>query len=302
MEDQWRGLLYPARLPAFHRLPPPDALRDRLRWIWIPEWDLAPGKVSRQEVLPFPALNLVVQEDGVSLSGPATRRSFRDLAGQGWAVGMLLRPAAVPVFTDDPGSLRDAEIPFHAPDLHAAVTAAMSCGAGGAAENDNDDDGARRQERLSGHRRAASTAAEWLAARVPVPAAEGEAANRMEDLIQSDRELTRVDQAADQLGVSVRTLQRLAHRFVGLPPLTMIRRYRLQEAAERLRENSEISIADVAADLGYADHAHLANAFREVLGFTPSGYRQSVGQQLLTDRLMPGAAADNQIAGEIHLP
>ncbi|MCQ1954085.1 helix-turn-helix domain-containing protein [Arthrobacter sp. zg-Y238] len=274
MEDQWRGLLYPARLPAFHRLPPPDALRDRLRWVWIPEWDLAPGKVSRQEVLPFPALNLVVQPEGVSLSGPATRRSFRDLAGQGWAVGMLLRPAAVPVFTDDPGSLRDAEIPFHAPDLHAAVTAAMSCGTGGEGNSD-DDDGARRQEWLTGHRRAASIAAEWLEARVPVPTAEAEAANRLEDLISSDRELIRVDQAAQQLGVSVRSLQRLARRFVGLPPLAMIRRYRLQEAAERLRENSEISIADVAADLGYADHAHLANAFREVLGFTPSGYRHS---------------------------
>ncbi|MCC3291747.1 helix-turn-helix transcriptional regulator [Arthrobacter sp. zg-Y1110] len=270
MEEQWRGLLYPARLPAFHRLLPPDPLRDRFRWVWIPEWDLAPGKVSRQEVLPFPALNLVVQEEGVSLSGPATRRSFRDLAGRGWAVGMLLRPAAVPVFTDDPGGLRDAEIPFHAPDLHTAVMAAMSCGAGGAGD---DDDGARRRER------AAAAVAAWLEARVPVPTAEAEAANRLEDLIQSDRELTRVDQAADQLGVSVRTLQRLARRFVGLPPLAMIRRYRLQEAAERLRGNTELSIADVAADLGYADHAHLANAFREVLGFTPSGYRHSAAQQ-----------------------
>ncbi|MCC9206241.1 AraC family transcriptional regulator [Arthrobacter sp. zg-Y769] len=267
MEDQWRGLLYPARLPAFHRLLPPDALRDRLGWIWIPEWDLAPGKVSRQEILPFPALNLVVQEDGVSLSGPATRRSFRDLAGRGWAVGMLLRPAAVPVFTDDPGGLRDTEIPFHAPDLHAAVTAAMCCGVG-----INDDDGVHRREH------AASIASAWLEARVPVPTAEAEAANRLEDLIRSDRELTRVDQAAEQLGVSVRTLQRLAHRFVGLPPLAMIRRYRLQEAAERLRENVGVSIADVAADLGYADHAHLANAFREVLGFTPSGYRRSAGR------------------------
>ncbi|MCQ1996839.1 helix-turn-helix domain-containing protein [Arthrobacter sp. zg-Y1171] len=268
MEDQWRGLLYPARLPAFHRLLPPDALRDRLRWVWIPEWDLAPGKVSRQEVLPFPALNLVVQPEGVSLSGPTTRRTFRDLAGRGWAVGMLLRPAAVPVFTDDPGSLRDAEIPFHAPDLHAAVTAAMSCGTA-----NNDADGACCRER------AAAAVAEWLAARVPLPTAEAEAANRLEDLIQSDRELTRVDQAADQLGVSVRTLQRLARRFVGLPPLAMIRRYRLQEAAERLRDNTELSIADVAADLGYADQAHLANAFREVLGFTPSGYRHSASRE-----------------------
>jgi AraC-like DNA-binding protein len=29
----------------------------------------------------------------------------------------------------------------------------------------------------------------------------------------------------------------------------------------------------VAADLGYADHAHLTRDFRTVLGFTPSAYR-----------------------------
>ena len=30
---------------------------------------------------------------------------------------------------------------------------------------------------------------------------------------------------------------------------------------------------EIAADLGYADHAHLTREFRRVLGFTPSGYR-----------------------------
>ena len=257
-EEQWRGTLYPARLPSFHRLPPPEALQEAVRWFWIPEWELAPGRVSRQEILPFPALNLVVQRGGVTLSGPATRRSFRDLSGTGWAVGMLLRPAAVPAFTADPGSLRDREIPVEAPDLYAAVAAAMQGG------------GRSRREA------AAAAAGEWLARRLPAPAgADGALANRLEELIQADPSLTRVDQAAERLGVSVRTLQRLARRHVGLPPLAMIRRYRLQEAAERLRLDPETPIADIAAELGYADHAHLAADFREVLVFTPSGYRRS---------------------------
>ncbi|WP_210250499.1 helix-turn-helix domain-containing protein [Arthrobacter yangruifuii] len=262
MEEQWRGALYPSRLPTFHRLPPPHALRDRMRWTWIPEWQLAPERVSRQEVLPFPALNLVVEPDGVSLVGPSTRRSFRDLEGTGWAVGVLLRPAAVPVFTDDPGRLRDREIPFAAPDLQEAVAAAMG----------EADGGACRRER------AASAAAHWLETHVPVSAADAALANRFEELIQADRALIRVDQAAAQLGVSVRTLQRLALRFVGLPPLVMIRRYRLQEAAERLRREPGTPIADIAAALGYADQAHLATAFKEVLGYTPSGYRRSAAE------------------------
>ena len=172
MEELWRGTLYPARLPVFHRILPAPELADRVRWFWIPEWSLAPGRVSRQEILPFPALNLVVQPDGVTLSGPATRRSYRDLSGRGWAVGMLLRPAAVPAFVMDPGSLRDVEVPFDAPDLLAAVTAAMSgdprrdkpggiASADAARDNDaapDDDDGGASRRRSA----AVAEASRWL--------------------------------------------------------------------------------------------------------------------------------------------
>jgi AraC-like DNA-binding protein len=55
----------------------------------------------------------------------------------------------------------------------------------------------------------------------------------------------------------------------------MIRRRRLQEAAERLRTDRAADLATVAAELGYADQAHLCGDFRAVLGFTPSSYRAS---------------------------
>ncbi|MSR98524.1 helix-turn-helix transcriptional regulator [Arthrobacter sp. BL-252-APC-1A] len=262
MQQQWRGPLYPARLPSFHRVPPPALLADRIRWFWIPEWDLAPGRTSRQEVLPFPALNLVVEPAGTRLYGPATRRSVRDLQGTGWAFGLLLRPAAVPLLCADPGALKDASTALERPGLRMPVTAAMESKA-------NDDDG--------GARRAAAVAAAsaWVEAALPKPPPESLLANRFEDLIEADPSLTRVDQAADLLGVSVRSLQRIARKHVGLPPLAMIRRYRLQEAADRLRTDPDLGIADVAAELGYADHAHLTDVFREVLGFTPSEYRRS---------------------------
>ena len=261
MQQQWRGPLYPARLPSFHRVPAPALLADRIRWFWIPEWDLAAGRTSRQEVLPFPALNLVIEQDGVRLYGPATRRSVRDLQGTGWAFGLLLRPAAVPFLCPDPGALKDASTALELPGLRTPVTAAM--------ESTADDDGGAHRAR------AVAAASSWVEATLPKPTPESLLANRFEELIEENPSLTRVDQAAGMLGVSARTVQRLARRHVGLPPLAMIRRYRLQEAAERLRTNPDLGIADVAAELGYADHAHLTDVFREVLGFTPSGYRRS---------------------------
>src|SRR5690606_40376177 len=69
--------------PTFHRVPAADAVAHLVRWFWIPRWQLAPGRTSRQEVLTFPASNLTVEPDGVGISGPTTRiRSEERRVGQ----------------------------------------------------------------------------------------------------------------------------------------------------------------------------------------------------------------------------
>jgi AraC-like DNA-binding protein len=244
-------------MPSFHRVSPPETVAAWVRWFWIPEWHLAPGRVSRQEIIAFPACNLAVESDLVGLAGPTTRRSSRDLTGRGWAVGALLRPAAVPHLIDDPVAIRDAYLTLDLPDLHAAVTAAMTSA----------EEGAVRRSR------AVDVFAHWLDQSLPTPGGEALLANAMADLIDGDPSVLRVEEAAAMLGVSVRTLQRLARQYVGVPPAAMIRRRRLQEAAERLRREPRVDIAAVANDLGYADHAHLTTDFRNVLNFTPSAYR-----------------------------
>ena len=72
MVDSFKGILYPARLPTFHREPAPESVADLVQWFWIPEWDIEPGHTSRQHVIAFPASNLVVQKDGVEFAGPTT--------------------------------------------------------------------------------------------------------------------------------------------------------------------------------------------------------------------------------------
>jgi len=253
-----RGILYPARLPAFRRVPAPEPLREVVRWFWIPEWDIAPGRSSRQHLVAYPACNLVVQPAHVTVSGPTTRVAHRDLTGRGWAVGALLRPAAVPAFVAAPAALRDAERPVDAPDLHRAVVAAM-----GIADRD------------ARHRAAVDAFGGWLARRALPVSDEGRLANAMADLMDGDPEVRTLGDAADRLHVSPRTVQRLATRYVGLPPVEMIRRRRLQEAAQRVRLEPGASLGQIATELGYADHAHLTREFRDRLGFTPSAYRRN---------------------------
>jgi AraC-like DNA-binding protein len=114
----------------------------------------------------------------------------------------------------------------------------------------------------------------WLVDRAGAPTDAELQANAMVERLMTDADLRTAEQAATRMAVSLRTLQRLTHRHVGLPPLAMIRRRRLQEAAQRLREVPATDLAALAAELGYADHAHLTGDFREVLGIAPSSYRR----------------------------
>lgn len=259
MSSPFKGILYPTRLPTFHRLPAPGSIADFVQWFWIPEWDIDPGRSSRQQLIAFPAANLVVQPHAVELSGPTTRTSHRDLTGRGWAVGALLRPAALPAFTTDPASLRDSEVAVDLPALHAPVVAAM----GGTNP---------AQRRID----AVGEFTAWLLAALPGPSPEALLANSLMDVIASSPDVVRIEDAAQRLAVSPRTLQRLARKYIGLSPSALIRRRRLQEAAETVRTHPGLELAGIAADLGYADQAHLANDFQRFLGFSPSSYRSSV--------------------------
>lgn len=259
MVNPTRGVLYPARLPQFHRLPASAAVTDLVAWFWIPEWDIEPGRSSRQEIVSYPALNLVVDADAVTLSGATTRVSHRDLHGRGWAVGALLRPAAVAALIDDPVSVVDGERVLDAREpqvlaLREAVVAAMTSG--------------------EGHReRAVEVFSRWLRERVGPVGGPAHQANALMEVLMGDDAALTPEEAATRIAVSVRTLQRMTHRHVGLSPAAMIRRRRLQEAAQRVREYPDVDLASIAAELGYADHAHLTRDFRSVLGIAPRAYR-----------------------------
>ena len=243
--DDSRGILHPTRLPWFHRFPVPAELRELVRWIWVARWQLPAGEVSKQEVLPFPASNLVVETNGVTLTGPSTEISTRILRGTGWAVGALLRPAAMSSFTPRKNTVSTID----AAQLHAVF--------------------------LSKDGYAISYYLKWLQQYLAKPSKLGLEANRMEELISTDRSIVHVYQLAQRMYLSTRSVQRLASQYVGVTPLEMIRRYRLQEAAQRLRENPTVTISEIAFELGYSDHAHLTADFRRILGFSPTWDRSN---------------------------
>jgi AraC-like DNA-binding protein len=100
-------------------------------------------------------------------------------------------------------------------------------------------------------------------------------AERVATLVEwarSERGVVRVDALAERASVSVRTLQRLFDEYVGVPPKWVVRRFRVQEAAERARDGGGVDWAALAADLGYADQAHFVHDFKAQVGRTPTDY------------------------------
>lgn len=254
--DDARGILFPDALPSFHRREVPAGSAHLARWYWVARWDLPDGMVSTQSVLPFPASNLVVGPEGVTLSGPTTAASARELAGRGWAFGVLLRSAGLAALGFAPAEIVDHEVDFPDPALAAGVAEYMNAGDSGAASR---------------------VMSDWWAgvSRRGEPIAEGAGlADRMIEIVESSPGIVGVEHLAHEMGLSTRALQRLAKEYIGLSPLRIIRRYRLQEAALRLRGDPGLTVARVAAELGYADQSHLAADFRSTLGLSARDYRR----------------------------
>ncbi|MCO5994122.1 helix-turn-helix domain-containing protein [Actinoallomurus rhizosphaericola] len=95
------------------------------------------------------------------------------------------------------------------------------------------------------------------------------------DRIAADPMLTRVDRLATAAGVGTRRLQRLFADYVGVGPKWVIRRYRMQDAADRAAGGTDIDWAALAADLGYADQAHFTRDFTATIGMSPARYARS---------------------------
>lgn len=223
-----------------------------MAWWWLCEWDLAEGERSGQRVLAFPALNFTVDREDAMIAGPTSAATTRTLTGRGWVVGALLKPAATPVFTTDPGLLRDRLEPVDLPGLQARVSELAESG------------------HLDG---ATNVLSQWLVGRAGDLDDSARAANLMWHLATTGRNVTSLTSLAEAVSISQSGLYRLARRYVGVSPYDMIRRRRLQEIAEHIRDNPQESLADVASLFGLTDQAHMNREFKAAFGITPGDYR-----------------------------
>ena len=81
-----------------------------------------------------------------------------------------------------------------------------------------------------------------------------------------------IETLAREVGTSARTLSRLFSSETQLSFKSWCQRARIAAAIERLSMDSNVSIKQIAADLGYASVPAFSHAFRQVTGKTPTEF------------------------------
>lgn len=247
---------YPDSATASYReFPPPTALARYLACVWVRT--TGANRTDRQaHVLPDGCIDIVwIGEAPPFIAGPATRPVLASLPAASGIAGIRFRPGMAPTLVGLPASeLLNADVPLD--DVWGAAASHLLDSAG---------------RSLSAKAKLVALQ-ETLVARLPHAAP-------ADDLVQAgivaltQRANARVRELADLLGVGERQLLRRFDAAVGYGPKTFGRVLRFQRAVRLGSEMAvagRLSLAHLAATLGYADQAHLAREFAEYAGVPPT--------------------------------
>ncbi len=237
------------------------------RWVdyyWSVRWELPPGTSYLSSTVPEPNCHLSVEYggrfrdgavcDGVFLTGVASRRRFDvTLTGSGGVVGARFRPGGLTAMTGfEAWTLTDRVLPAGDVAPWAAGLAGLRVGA------------PDLQDRLD----------QALLRRVPDIRGDDQILRSSLRVLYADPTRS-VAELAAACGVGVRRLQRVYRRGVGVGPQWVLARARVHAALARMHEGTEITLAGLAADLGWYDQAHFTRDFIALVGQPPGAYLQT---------------------------
>lgn len=270
-----QGILHPragAERFSLRWHPPSPALAPAVDRYWLVRWDLRGRPPYLQETLPFPCVNMALGSHQPGVHGPSTRRFAADLRGLGWVLGVKFRPGGFHrLLGREVATIAEAVLPVE--ELFGAAGAELVRAVDGAG-----DDAAR-----------IGLVERFLFARDPRPGPEALLATHAVELAQGDPSLGRVADLAARVGLSVRALERLFRTCVGVPPKGVLRRFRVHEAAERVKAGAPADWARLAQELGYSDQAHLIRDFKAQVGKTPAAYAAACAADPASREGLPGS-------------
>ncbi|WP_462220763.1 AraC family transcriptional regulator [Ferruginibacter sp.] len=82
-----------------------------------------------------------------------------------------------------------------------------------------------------------------------------------------------VDEMAAMVGLGTTTFTEKVKNYSGFSPLNYLITIRISEAIKLLKQNN-LSVTDIALDIGFYSSQHFATTFKKLTGYTPSDFRK----------------------------
>jgi AraC-like DNA-binding protein len=250
-------------LPSYVEFAPPPVLSPYVECLWVQR--ITDGEPFDQPVLPDGCADLVALDDRIVVAGPATRTTVVRVQPPTSTVGVRLRiGAASSVLGVGAGELRDRDVAFE-----------ELWGLGGARLRD------RVGERSDWRGRLAALV-DGVSERVRDAPAPGPAVIGAVGAIAAGPGRP-LNSLARDVGFSERQLRRRVADAVGYSPRTLARVMRFQRFLVAARAAGPgRHLAALAADLGYADQAHLTRESNDLTGLPPAALLRWEKQRLST--------------------
>lgn len=245
-----------AQYYQLRRYQPEPVLASLVEQFWLVDWDLRGQPAHNQQNLPDPNMHLVVNNQDAKVLGPVSKKYRYTMQGQGKIIGVKFNLGVLAKRL--PCSIDKAiDIEFEADDIFTFD-----------------------QKKLIENTLYAKTdkaAVAYLSGVLLNSVIKVDPSlikvQTLAEKIKNNGEINSVEMLAALSQISVRSLQRLFKTYIGLSPKWLIRKYRLHHALEML-ESQQLSLAELATNLDYADQSHLIRDFNQFLNITPKQYTQ----------------------------
>jgi AraC-like DNA-binding protein len=227
---------------------------------WSTRWDRRGQPPRITELLTDVSVHMVFERGVTRIVGPTTRKFTRRLDDVGRVVGVRFAPGGLTGFTRVPILDLVDRIVALGPVLGIDIASIEDEVLG----HDDDEASFAAVERFLGARTPATLDPGLLAVQ------------RIVACIDDEPQLLRVDDLCARVGLPPREVQRLCRHYLAFGPKHVLRRVRLREAAERIKNGESENFAGLAVALGYFDHAHFAHDFKAVTGRSPSQWSREL--------------------------
>lgn len=235
--------------------PPSDDLSFFVQHYWIVEWDLTDREPHVAQTLPHPNVHLVFEKGKTKISGIHTEKFTRTLEERGEVFGVKFKSGGFFPFLKSPVS----EISNKVIDFDSVFGSSPD-----KLETEifNKSDKSEKIKVVEDFLRGCLPERDQL---VPY-------LSDIVETINSDQSLIKVENVCEKFSVSKRKLERLFSQYVGVTPKWVIKRYRLHEALDQLKNKDYSDLTELALSLGYYDQPHFIKDFKMIIGKSPMEY------------------------------